>query len=166
MKTRHFKLSLVTALLFSTASITTLAQEPALDLHVQCTQTKLEDGNGERLIFADQAHIKLHGNTIDDFQWESSLFRTDHGHECSIDKDDQLLAEVTEKGWRISLKDAIATRTQRGYDFDRGYQCSIRVEREGEMVHIRPTCPALCGSRMNFTELKINTSNGQCEYQD
>ena len=166
MKKRHIKLSLLTALLLSAASTATSAQEPALDLHLQCTQTKLEDGDGERLIFADQAHIQLRGDTIDEFQWESSLFRTDHGHECSIDKDDQLLAEVTEKGWRISLKDAVATRTQRGYDFDRGYQCSIRVEREGDVVHIKPTCPALCGSRMNFTELKVDVNTGKCHYED
>ena len=166
MKMRLFKLSVAFALLSSAVSTVTLAQEPAIDLQLQCTQTKLEDGDGERLIFADQAHIKLRGSTIDDFQWESSLFRSDHGHECSIDKADQLNAEVTEKGWRISLKDAVTTRTQRGYDFDRGYQCSIRVERDGDEVHIKPSCPALCGSRMNFTELKVNVNNGKCEYQD
>ena len=164
MKMTLFPLKFVAALLLSSASMISLADEPTLDLRLQCTQTKLEDGDGERLIYADQAHIQLHGETIDDFQWESSLFRTDHGHECSIDKDDQLQAQVTDKGWRITLKDAVTARTERGYDFDRGYQCSIRVEREGESVHIRPTCPALCGSRMNFTELKVDVKSGQCHY--
>ncbi|MFZ6847942.1 hypothetical protein [Undibacterium sp. RuRC25W] len=166
MKMVRFLPTFLVALLLSSASFVALAQEPALDLHLQCTQTKQEGGKGERLIYTDQAHIQLRGNQIDNFQWESSLLRSDHGHECSIDKDDQLQAEVTDKGWRITLKDAVAARNERGYDFDRGYQCSIRVEREGGTVHLRPTCPALCGSRMNFTELKVDVSNGKCQYEE
>jgi len=167
MKNAVFTLTLTAVLLAGGGSKAAVAQAlPALDLQVQCTQTKREDGDGERLIFADQGRIKLDGDNVQELQWESSLFRADHGFECSIDKDDQPQVEVTEKGWRITLKDAVAARTQRGYDFDRSYQCSIRLEREGEMVHIRPFCPALCGSRMNFTELKVNVTNGKCEYVD
>src|SRR5450830_1772029 len=125
MKMVRFLPTFLVALLLSSASFVALAQEPALDLHLQCTQTKQEGGKGERLIYTDQAHIQLRGNQIDNFQWESSLLRS-----------------------------------------DRGYQCSIRVEREGDTVHLRPTCPALCGSRMNFTELKVDVSNGKCQYEE
>ena len=45
MKMRLFKLSVAFALLFSAVSTVTLAQEPAIDLQLQCTQTKLEDGD-------------------------------------------------------------------------------------------------------------------------
>ncbi|MDE2427532.1 MAG: hypothetical protein KGM99_02320 [Burkholderiales bacterium] len=153
-------------LLIALTSLTQAVSAQDLNLKLQCTQNSLEDGNGERLIYADQARIALSGELIKEFQWESSLFRTTHGNECSIDMDDGLQAEKTEKGWRITLKDAVAARTKRGYDFDRGYQCSIRLEPEGDELHIKPTCPAMCGSRMNFSALTVNVKTGSCHYDD
>ncbi|MFZ6773848.1 hypothetical protein ACO0LB_14125 [Undibacterium sp. SXout7W] len=143
-----------------------MAYAQTLDAQWQCTQTRQEDGDGERLIFADQARIQLNGTKINAFQWESSQFRTSHGHECSIDTEDGLQAEVTEKGWRLTLTDAVTARKKRGYDFDRGYQCSIRLEREGDVLHVKPTCPALCGSRMNFSALSVELKTGQCRYDE
>lgn len=135
-----------------------------LDTRIACTQTQLEDGDGERLILSDQARFQLNGTQITEFQWESSVFRTNHGHECSIDMDDGLEAELTEKGWRIRLKDAAVARAKRGYDFDRGYQCSIRLEQEGDALHIKPSCPTLCGSRRNFSALTVDVKTGSCKY--
>lgn len=138
----------------------------SLDLKFACSQTRQEDGDGERLIYADQAQIQLVGAQIKLLQWESSLFRSSHGHECSIDSSDEPLAEVTEKGWRISLKDAAAARQRRGYDSERGSQCSIRLERDGEQLRIKPSCPTLCGSRNNFSALTVNLRTGLCLYDE
>lgn len=137
-----------------------------LEANFSCALVQQETNGGERLDYADQAHIRIEGNVIKTFQWESSLFRSNHGNECSIDISDDPQAEVTEKGWRISLKDARAARTRRGYDFDRGFNCSIRLERVGNDLQIKPTCPALCGSRMNFTALTVNLKSGQCRYDE
>ncbi|MCH8621112.1 hypothetical protein [Undibacterium sp. TS12] len=136
-----------------------------LDTHIACTQTLQEDASGERLIYSDQARMQLHGTEITEFQWESSVFRSNRGHDCSIDTEDGLEAELTEKGWRIRLKNAQSARQKRGYDVDRGSQCSIRLEREGDALRIKPTCPALCGSRRNFSELTVNTRTGLCTYE-
>jgi len=136
-----------------------------LDTRIACTQTLQEDADGERLIYSDQARMQLNGSQIKEFQWESSVFRSNRGHECSIDTEDGLEAELTEKGWRIRLKNAQSARQKRGYDVERGSQCSIRLEREGDALHIKPTCPALCGSRRNFSELTVNTKTGLCTYE-
>lgn len=136
-----------------------------LDMRIACTQTQKEDADGERLIYSDQARMQLNGSQIKEFQWESSVFRSNRGHECSIDTEDGLDAELTEKGWRVRLKDATLARRKRGYDVDRGLQCSIRLEREGDTLHIKPTCPTLCGSRRNFSELMVNTRTGLCTYE-
>ncbi|MFZ6749275.1 hypothetical protein [Undibacterium sp. Ren11W] len=137
-----------------------------LEAKFSCSQTRQEDGEGERLIYADQAQIQIKGAQILALQWESSLFRSSHGHECSIDSSDEPLAEVTEKGWRISLKDAVAARQRRGYDTERGSQCSIRLERDGEQLRIKPSCPTLCGSRNNFSALTVNLQTGVCHYDE
>ncbi|MFZ6744717.1 hypothetical protein ACO0LC_15965 [Undibacterium sp. JH2W] len=136
-----------------------------LDTHIACTQTLQEDADGERLLYSDQVRMQLNGTQVIEFQWESSVFRSNRGHECSIDTDDDLTAELTEKGWRIRLRNAQSARQKRGYDVDRGSQCSIRLEREGDALHIKPTCPALCGSRRNFSELTVNTRTGLCTYE-
>ncbi|MES2038661.1 MAG: hypothetical protein V4495_12590 [Pseudomonadota bacterium] len=135
-----------------------------LDTRIACTQTIKEDGDGERLIFSDQVRIQLNGTQVTEFQWESSMFRSNRGYECSVDTDDGLEAELTEKGWRLQLKDASAARLKRGYDFDRGFQCSIRLEREGDALHIKPSCPTMCGSRKNFSALTVDTKTGSCTY--
>lgn len=157
---------LISIMLMPMPAATAQTAMDVLDVALQCTQTVQEDGDGERLIFADQARIQIKGSTINALQWESSQFRTSHGHECSIDAQDGVQAEVTEKGWRLTLKDAVAARKNRGYDFDRGYQCSIRLEKDGDALHIKPTCPALCGSRKNFSALTVNLRTGNCHYDE
>ncbi|CAN5900099.1 hypothetical protein BH11PSE12_BH11PSE12_08670 [soil metagenome] len=137
---------------------------PQLETSFSCNLLRQE--GDERLNFADQAVIQLEGTRIKEFQWESSLYRSTHGHECSIDSSDQPLAEVTANGWRILLKNSAAARKTRGYDFDRGLNCSIRLERHGEQLQIRPSCPTLCGSRMNFSALTVNLRTGSCQYDE
>ena len=141
-------------------------QAQTLDVRLQCSQTLLENGDGERLILADQGRFVLDGTQIKELNWESSQLRRDHGHECSIDLDDEPQAEVTASGWRISLRDAVAARAKRGYDYDRGYRCSIRLERDGALLHIKPSCPALCGVRKNFTALTVKLDDGSCRYDE
>jgi len=138
----------------------------ALDTRFACSDIRREDGNGERINLADQGRFQLDGDKIKSFQWESSLFRTTHGFDCSIDDSDGVRAEVTEQGWRITLKNAKAARAARGYDTERGGMCSIRLERRGEELQIKPTCPVLCGSRNNFTALTVNTKTGSCHYDE
>jgi hypothetical protein len=138
----------------------------ALDTSFVCSEIRREDGDGERINYADQGKFKLEGDKVKSFQWESLLFRTTHGYDCSIDDSDGVQAEVTEKGWRITLKDAIAARAARGYDTERGNNCSIRLERKGDELQIKPTCAVLCGSRSNFTALTVNTKTGTCHYDE
>ncbi|MES2073283.1 MAG: hypothetical protein V4488_23215 [Pseudomonadota bacterium] len=148
------------------AAIAGPALAQALDTSFVCSEIRREDGDGERINYADQGKFKLEGDKVKSFQWESSLFRTTHGYECSIDDSDGVQAEVTEKGWRITLKDALAARAARGYDTERGNNCSIRLERKGDELQIKPTCPVLCGSRSNFTALTVNTKTGTCRYDE
>ncbi|MES2072367.1 MAG: hypothetical protein V4488_18560 [Pseudomonadota bacterium] len=148
------------------AAIAAPALAQALDTSFVCSEIRREDGDGERINYADQGKFKLEGDKVKSFQWESSLFRTTHGYECSIDDSDGVQAEVTEKGWRITLKDALAARAARGYDTERGNNCSIRLERKGDELQIKPTCPVLCGSRSNFTALTVNTKTGTCRYDE
>lgn len=137
-----------------------------LDTKFSCNLVRQEGGDGERLNYADQGVIQLQGSVIKNLQWESSLFRSTNGHECSIDLSDEPQAEQTAKGWRISLSNAADARSKRGYDFERGLNCSIRLERSGDELAIKPSCPALCGSRVNFTTLTVNLKNGQCQYDE
>ncbi len=127
------------------------------------------DEGGERVIYADSGEIRLRGDRIDAFRWESALHRSTHGFDCSIEQGDGLKAEVREDAnnpsWRIALTDSRAARDRRGYDFDRGLNCTIRLERDGDMLNIKPTCPALCGSRTNFSELSVNLKTGDCRYE-
>lgn len=161
------KLSLPLCLLLYLFKVTAQAQPSAgLEAKFSCSVVRQEDGDGERLTYADQALIQIEGTQIKSLQWESSLFRSSHGYECSIDSSDEPLAEVTEKGWRISLTDAAAARQRRGYDTARSSQCSIRLERDGEQLRIKPSCPSLCGSRNNFSALTVNLQTGICHYDE
>jgi hypothetical protein len=155
---------LIPGLLIALCAMQANAQR--LDSQFSCSLTRTEDG--ERVIYSDNGEMHLNGSQIESFRWESALFRTTHGFDCSIDNDDGLQAEqiqgVQNDGWRISLRDARAARTQRGYDFSRGLNCSIRLERDGESLSVKPSCPALCGSRSNFTELTVDLKTGVCRY--
>jgi hypothetical protein len=147
-----------------------IASAQQLDTHFSCSVERIE--YDEPVIYADSARIKLDGDKIIEFNWESSLFRPTHGFDCSIDTDDQLQAEVHDEGdhtlWRISPVDAAAARTKRGYDFGTRLNCSIRIERDGKdgegSIKIKPTCPALCGSRANFSAFSVDLKSGQCHY--
>ncbi|HJV51529.1 MAG TPA: hypothetical protein VJ652_08725 [Noviherbaspirillum sp.] len=138
-----------------------------LDTHFSCSAARDEDG--EKVTFADSAEMRLAGDRIEAFRWESSLFRSTHGFDCSIDESDGLQAEVHAEGgtvlWRVSLTDAHAARVKRGFTFERSNNCTIRLVRDGDALHIKPSCPALCGSRANFTELSVNLKTGSCHYE-
>jgi hypothetical protein len=138
-----------------------------LDARFSCSQARNE--YGERVTYADTAEMRLRGNRIDVFRWESALFRSTHGFDCSIDESDGLLAEVRDEPsklmWRVGLSDARAARDRRGFTFDRGMNCTIRLERNGDMLNVKPSCPALCGSRANFSQLSVNLKTGKCHYE-
>jgi hypothetical protein len=142
------------------------ADAQRLDTHFSCSQTRDEDG--ERVIYSDNGEAHLNGDRIESFHWESALFRTMYGYDCSIDDGDGLQVELTQgiqhDAWRIGLRDARAARDARGYNFDRGLNCSIRLERQGDTLAVKPSCPALCGSRANFTELSVDLKSGKCRY--
>jgi len=153
------------AILLATA-LPTLAQQ--LDTQFSCSAKR--DDHGLPTLYFDAGKIKVDGNKITEFSWESSLFRSTHGFDCSIDMDDGLEAESIgdeqHDKWRFRLTDARAARDKRGYDFSHGYNCTIRIERNGDKVHITPSCPALCGSRPNFSEFTVNSKTGECQYED
>jgi hypothetical protein len=138
-----------------------------LDTQFSCSVARTVDG--EEATLADIAEISLKGTRIEAFRWESALFRTNRGFDCSIDESDGLQVEVNNEPqrvqWRIALADARAARDRRGFDFDRSMNCTIRLEREGDMLNLKPSCPALCGSRPNFSELSVNLKTGQCRYE-
>ncbi|MGB7481156.1 MAG: hypothetical protein WA924_12570 [Burkholderiaceae bacterium] len=139
-----------------------------LDTRFSCSSTTTEDG--ERVIYSDVGEAHLNGNRIESFRWESSLFRPTYGFDCSIDDGDGLQAELMQgmerDAWRITLRDARAARAARGYDFERGLNCSIRLERRGDTLAVKPSCPAMCGSRANFTDLTVDLKTGTCHYAD
>src|SRR5262249_858071 len=89
-----------------------------LDARFSCST---ERNDGERAIYADNGDIHIEGNRIITFHWESSLFRSTHGFDCSIDDADGLQAEAHEAAnyalWRVSLTNAQEARNRRGYDF-------------------------------------------------
>lgn len=152
--------------LLSSASAVALGQQ--LETRFSCSVARDEDG--ETVTYADNGEIRLKGDRIDAFRWESALFRSTHGFDCSIDESDDLVAEVRtdmpQPQWRVSLANARVARDRRGYGFDRRMNCTIRLERQGDMLNVKPSCPALCGSRTNFSELSVNLKTGQCRYEE
>ena len=157
---------IMTMLLLLAGMSTAAAQQ--LDARFSCSESR-EEG-GERVILADNGEFRMEGSKIDTFRWESAEYRPTHGFDCSIDDGDGLLAEVRDETskvqWRVALADALNARTRRGYDFSRGMNCTIRIERDGDMLNLKPTCPALCGSRSNFSELSVNMKTGECRYEE
>ncbi len=135
----------------------------------RCKPDRLRDG--DRRLVADSGAFRLRGDAVLAFAWESSLFRSNHGADCSIDESDDLVAEALPvlagagQRWRISLRDGRAARTRRGYDADHGLACSIRIAHVGDQLQIVPSCPALCGSRENFSQLTVDLRTGSCTYE-
>lgn len=145
-----------------------IAAAQQLETHFSCSVTRSEDG--EKVTYADNGEFRLKDERIEAFRWESALFRSTHGFDCSIDESDGLQAEVREEEtkatWRVALVDPRAARNRRGFKFDRGMNCTIRLEREGDTLHVKPSCPALCGSRSNFSALSVNMKTGECRYEE
>jgi hypothetical protein len=163
---KPFSRAVLAALLLGAGGVSAVEQQ--LETRFSCSAARTE--NGEPVTYADNGEIRITGTHIDAFRWESALFRSTHGFDCSIDETDGLLAEVRDGTpmvqWRIALENARAARTRRGYDFDRRLNCTIRLEREGDTLSVKPSCPALCGSRTNFSELSVNLKTGQCRYEE
>lgn len=149
------------------------APAPELNVKFSCSAENPEDRlrDGDRRLYADSGAFHLRGNSIVAFYWESSLFRSSHGADCSIDESDGLVADLlppevaSAQRWRISLSDGRAARTRRGYDADHGVNCSIRITHVGGQLQIVPSCPALCGSRENFSRLNVDLQTGNCTYE-
>lgn len=141
-------------------------QAQQLQTHFSCSATREEDGL--HALYADSGEIRIDGSRIEAFRWESALYRRTHGFDCSIDESDGLQVEVRPEtvSWRVVLVDARAARNRRGYDFDHGLNCSIRLERSDDTLRVKPSCPALCGSRSNFSELSVNLKTGACRYEE
>lgn len=139
----------------------------SIDTRFSCSQ--VADDGGEKITMADVGEIQLTGDTIKTFRWESTIYRTTHGYDCDIDEEDGLQAEVRDDAghpaWRIGLKDGRAARLKRGYNFERGVNCTIRLDQEGNTLTVRPSCPALCGSRVNFSPIAIDLTTGSCNYK-
>lgn len=144
------------------------AQAQQLDIHFSCGADG--DQNGLKTLFADNGRIRLDGAAIEEFAWESSIFHAGNGVECSMDDSDGLHAEFIgsddRPAWRILLDNPREARDRRGYDMTHGLNCTVRIEQFGDEVHINPSCPALCGSRQNFSEFRFDTKTGKCEYED
>jgi hypothetical protein len=152
---------LVASVLFACAG---LASAQQLDAKFSCSA---KGDDGEPFLHADSGEMHLQGDRIEGFRWESSIFRSTHGFDCSIDDSDGLRAEVMDANkWRIAPVDAKKARDARGYDSAWRLNCTIRVEHDGDTLHITPSCPALCGSRKNFSELSVNLKTGECKYEE
>ena len=164
------------AILLAAATTSAAAQQPQpqqLDARFSCSAEDADGQlrDGDRRLHADSGAFHLRGNRILAFYWESSVFRSNHGADCSIDESDDLVAEVLPdlpdagQRWRVGLRDGRAARRRRGYDADHGVNCSIRIARIGEQLEIVPSCPALCGSRENFSRLTVDLQTGSCLYE-
>ena len=141
----------------------------AQSLNTKFSCSQVADDGGEKITMADVGEIQLVDNRLDVFHWESAIYRATHGYECSIDEDDGLQAEVRSDAghpaWRVALKDGRAARQKRGYNFERGVNCTMRLDQEGDTLTLRPSCPALCGSRINFSTVAIDVKTGACRYE-
>ena len=141
----------------------------AQSLQTKFSCSHIADDGGEKIIMSDIGEIDISDDRIRTFRWESAIHRATHGYDCDIDDDDGLQAEVrTDAGhpaWRIALKDGRAAREKRGYNFERGVNCTIRVDYENNTLTLRPSCPALCGSRKNFSAVEVDLHTGICHYE-
>ena len=142
------------------------ARAQQLDTHFSCSASAT-DGD-EKVIYADSGEMRFDGTRIKTFRWESTLFRSTHGFDCSIDESDGLalesIGDQQQPAWRVRVTDPAGARERRGYDFATRMNCTIRILRSGDRVQITPSCPALCGSRMNFSELSVDIKTGTCRY--
>jgi hypothetical protein len=144
------------------------AQAQRLDLHFACGF----DGNmhGEKTFFADNGTVRIDGSTILEFYWDSAIYHGDHGLECLMTERDGLHAEFTgdesRSAWRVLLDDAAQSRKQQGYTDRRSLNCTVRFTKDGDEIHVNPSCPALCGSRANFSEFRVDTKTGKCRYEE
>ncbi|MEN9866682.1 MAG: hypothetical protein RL748_2272 [Pseudomonadota bacterium] len=160
MKPRTLALALLLACCAGSGA--TQALPPDLQLKLACSHS---EGEGEaRDFYADNGEIGIKDGQLQQFRWESSLHRRTHGFDCSIDQDDHLDLDVVGGQWRVQLRDALASRAARGYDTVRGENCIIRLIRRGEYLLLQPSCAILCGSRSNFSELRIHLPSGRCQY--
>lgn len=141
-----------------------LAQQPEPDLNLQFSCSKTEGEGFEKVIYADIGEFVLQGEQIRSFRWESSLHRSTHGFDCSLDESDGLQVSRLENGWRIMLVDAQQAREKRGFDMPRGKFCTVRLLKDGQYLQVLPSCATLCGSRSNFSELRIHLPSKKCEY--
>lgn len=159
---------LLRATFLTLLAASSIAPAQQLETRFSCSVARNEDG--EKVTYADNGEFRLKGEKIEAFRWESALFRSTHGFDCSIDESDGLQAEArdekTKAAWRIALVDARAARDRRGFKFDRGMNCTIRLERQGDTLQVKPSCPALCGSRANFSALSVNIKTGECRYDE
>ncbi len=156
-------LSLLPLLLTGLAS-SVLAQALPEDLNLKLACSFTQGAGDGRAIFADSGEIEIKDGQLKQFRWESAIHRRTHGYDCSIDMDDQLELDVVGAQWRVQLRDALATRAARGYDTVRGENCIIRLIRRDDTLWIEPSCAVLCGSRANFSELRIHLPSGRCHY--
>ncbi len=141
----------------------------AQSMNTKFSCSQVADDGGEKITMADIGEIDISGDSIRTFRWESTIYRATHGYDCDIDEDDGLQAEVRSdaghSAWRVALKDGRAARIKRGYNFERGVNCTIRLDQEGDTITLRPSCPALCGSRINFSTVAFNLKTGACRYE-
>lgn len=141
----------------------------AQTLDTQFSCSTVGDDGGEKVTYADSGEIHLIANTVKSFRWESALFRSTHGFDCDIGDEDGLRVEArgseAKAGWTVSLIDGRAAREKRGYNFDRGVNCTIDIARLGDQLSLQPNCPAMCGSRLNFSTIAIDLKTGACHYQ-
>lgn len=157
----------LTGVMMSVMVLTPSAHAHDLNTRFSCSQ--VADDGGEKITMADVGEIDIAGDSVRAFRWESAIYRATHGYDCNIDEDDELEAQVRDDvdhpAWRIALKDGRAARTKRGYNFERGVNCTIRLDQENDTLTVRPSCPALCGSRINFSSIAIDLKTGSCRYE-
>ncbi len=142
-----------------------MATDPVTELDLKASCSTSTGSAADKIIYSDEFRLKIRQQQVLEFTWESLRLRATLGHECSIDLDDGVQLEAIERGWRLSLKDPAQARRKRGYDTERGNRCSVRIRQNGDEWQLQPSCPVLCGSRENFTELAINPKTGQCRYE-
>lgn len=140
------------------------ALPPDLNLKLACQATVGEAEN--QTLYVDSGEIRIEQGKLLALRWESALHRRTHGFDCSIDLDDKLQLSKGEQGWRIETDDPLAARLVRGYDNPNGAggHCLINLQQQNGQLTISPSCPALCGSRSNFSGLQIDVKSGRCQY--